>query len=186
MKAMLLAILLPTAIFAAVYYYFFTPEARHVRAVNQLIEATSVDEMEMATFKLVYKESLARGEITASQLQCIIDVKREQFTRLFVPGIRKNLTLNEARAAVDYYRSALGAKVLRAVNFEMRKISEEHPIRVSEEPAFDIDEFEAMAKWRHSAAGEKTWDFTMLTDYAEEEILSFMRDRKAACKKQFP
>lgn len=186
MRAILLAILLPSGIAAAVYYFFLTPEARHERAVRQLIEATAIDEWELANFTTLFKHSLERGDVTEAQYRCIVDVTRSHFTKLLAPGIRQNLTLDEARQAADYYRSALGEKALKALHFELAKLIPDHPIRVTEEPAFDIDEFEAMSKWRHTKAGEKSWDVSMLTEYSVPAIHANIRNRKADCKKQFP
>jgi hypothetical protein len=185
-KAILVAILLPCGVAAAVYYFFLTPEVRHERAVRQLIEATAIDEWELGTFTLIFKHSLERGDVTDAQYRCIVDVTRTDFTKLLAPGIRQNLSLAEAKQAAEHYRSALGAKALKGLHFELAKQMPDYPIRVTEEPAFDIDEFEALSKWRHSNAGEKAWDIWTLSEYAVPALHANIRDRKAACKARFP
>lgn len=181
MKAILLAILLPAALCFAAFHFFLSPEARHQRAARKLIEVTRIDDLESAMFKAAFRASLAEGAITEPQFECIVDMDRRQFADLLAPGIVSHLSRDEIETVIGFHQTPAGAKMLDAVYFLLARQISDLPSPVQTEPAFDIDEMDAISLWRRTPVGRKTWDLMVLVDYSNDALVANMRDRKVAC-----
>jgi hypothetical protein len=178
---MLFAILLPAAICFAAFHFFLSPEARHQRSARKLVEITRIDELETAAFKAAFRDSLEKESISESQFHCIVDVDRKEFADLLTPGIVSHLSRDEIEAVTAFHQTTAGAKVLDAVYFLLARQIPDLQSPVQTEPAFDIDEMDAVSRWRRTPVGRKTWDLMVLVEYSNDALEANMRDRKLAC-----
>ncbi len=183
MKWLVLFIVLLGAGFAALFRFYFSPDARHERAALRLIQVMGIDEIEFNSYQLIMRRSHERGRLTEPQYRCASDVTQLQLAKLYVPEVKVHLNQYQAERAIEFFGSSLGEKFMDAVNYEVTKGAPDALVEVvSEEPRFDIDELESLWAFSRTPLGKKAWDVTAVV--AESQAVpQLIRERLALCRK---
>jgi hypothetical protein len=161
-------------------------EAAHDRAALDFIRMTQMDEFEFQSHLQTAQRLRPKYQYSDKVFACITSGTREDFASVLLPGTRSYLSQRELESGNRFYGSGLGGKYLRAIQFEIARMSGDvaYPLPVVDrEPAFDMDEFEALVFWMMSPDGRKAGNLAIVADQSEEAVLRFIGDRYKTCKK---
>ena len=161
---------------------YLSTDARHERASRALVHAIRSDELAHHIFIQVYRRSHDRGRITADELRCMETATVEDFNKAIARNFAETLTPQELAAAEEFFESPVGIKYMRMVHREVAKGIPDYPIAdAGEEPTLDVDDLEALVKFRNEPRTRKVSDPDLLMGNTSEHEKKFMRDKRADC-----
>lgn len=182
MKALFVVMLVTLGGAAGAWHFFLSPEARHERLAIRLIRTLRLDEAELGLIGNIFDRSLAKGNVTRQQHDCIVDASRAEIARMQSRGVSAYLSESELRKALAYYESTAGQKILQYLHHEAKRREPEYPIEVSGgSPEFDIDDMEQIVDFGRTPTGAKVSDIVSVMDQTVDDMSGFIRDRKLEC-----